>query len=83
MFRHPHGPAGSRHISGKPHNLILEHHDSQHASFYWNKEVTLRFPKHLVTLLEAPTSPSQLSLDGTVVNSILKEDCVREGCILI
>ena len=33
--------------------FVLEHIDSQHASFYLNKEVTLRFPKHIVALLEA------------------------------
>ena len=42
------GPAGSRQ-SVKPHNMILEHMGTQHASVYNNK---LRFPKHLVVLLE-------------------------------
>ena len=58
---HPHGPAGCRQLSGNPHNIVLEHIDSQHASLYWNKEVTFRFPKHLVALLEA------LYIDPSVV----------------
>ena len=54
-------------LGGKPHNLILEHlltHNMLHCRAYWNKEVTLRFPKHLIALLEAPrpTLPRQLSL---------------------
>ena len=53
VFSSPQGSAGSRQLRGKPHNLILEHLDSKYASFYWNKGVTLRFPKHLVTLLHA------------------------------
>ena len=53
-FITPHGPAGSRHLSGKQHNPILERLDSQHASFFAGIKKSLRFPKHLVALLEAP-----------------------------
>ena len=38
--------------SGKRPYLIIEHIDIQHASFYWNKEVSV-FTKHLVALREA------------------------------
>ena len=80
ICHHPHGPAGSRHISAKPHNIIVEHFDSQHVSFYWNKEVTLRFSKYLFALglLEAPSD----GMDATVINSILRQDWMRQGCIL-
>ena len=79
IFHQPQGLALSRQLSGKPHNPILEHLDSQHASFYWNKEVTLRFQKQLVALLEAPyIGQSALirsdGMDATVVNSILREE---------
>ena len=66
MFHHSHYGAPSPELSGKPHNFILKHLDSQHDSVYLNKEVILRFPKHLVALLEAPyIAQSALTLERT------------------
>ena len=49
-----HGPTRSRQLSRKPHHLILEHLDSQHASFYWNIEVTSQNISSLVLRSDQP-----------------------------
>ena len=86
-FITPHGPAGSRHLSGKQHNPILERLDSQHASFFAGIKKSLYDFQNISSLYwKRLTLASQLSLEGTgatVVNSILRQHQVRQGCILI